>query len=329
MKKLLTYYARKPYLLDLIIALILLPLFCHLVVALYSRRTIGELIVMRGYQIPMVISYLCGLLVMAYLRTSNYMLNKRYGIDDGWEYRLIHQLRWNILPPLAFVLLVITAYFALFGQNILDRGYFRREVFLVLLGIVLLVLLYYVQNKHRYLWNKQREQEEYDQLAAGNPPPMAAMDDIAMGEPVEAKPSIWVVQPERRRVAILMPIDAAAIIDRHNGKTTVSTWDGQLYEWPMPSTQMKALVETHGFTWLGQHYALLHNSVDNLEGIGDKGCKLRLKLGIVVGKEKQVWMNHEDGQERTYLLFHRNISSGVRSWYEETCEKGRPVSERP
>src|SRR5690606_12377141 len=121
MRKLLTFYVKWPMLLDLSIALILLPIFCHLIVSLHSKRTIDELFFMRAYWIPMVISYVCGIIVMVYIRWNNFKLIRRYGIDDNWERRAADQLRWNILPPVIFVILVIAAYFAFYGENILSR----------------------------------------------------------------------------------------------------------------------------------------------------------------------------------------------------------------
>src|SRR5690606_34806422 len=119
------------------------------------------------------------------------------------------------------------------------------------------------------------------------------------------------------------------IIDRHNGKTQVNTWDGQLFEWPMPAREMKAFAETQGFTWLGQHYGLHPESVDDSEGVGDKGRLLLLKQGIVVTPEKQVLERHLNGQLRTYLVFHKNIAKEVGEWFDNRHEKGRPDAERP
>jgi len=328
MKRILNRYAQKPVLLDLSIALVLLPLFCHFIVALHSKRTIDELIFMKAYWIPMAISYCCGLVVMGYIRWRNLVLNKRYGIDDDWDQRASHQFKWNILPPVGFVTLVIAAYFAYYDESIFRRGYLRRDVFLVWMGITTLVLIYYVQNKHRYFWKKQREQEEYDRLMAEDTLWAASLPLMEV-EPAEAKPAIWILNPRNRKEAIHMPIDAIALIDRHNGVTTVSTWDGQRFEWPMPALKMKMFALEHGFTWFGQHYGLLHATIETSEGLGQQGRRLLLKRGIVINKEKQVFKAQRDGELRTYLLFHKNIAKEVGDWFDARNEKGRPNSERP
>ena len=328
MRRILHLYAQKPFLLDLTIALVLLPLFCHFVVALHSKRTIAELVFMKAYWIPMAISYGCGLVVMAYIRWHNSVLDQRYGIDDNWDLRASRQFKWNILPSVAFVTLVIAAYFAFYNESIFRRGYLRRDVFLVWMGVILLVLIYYVQNKHRYLWKKQREQKEYDRLMAEEAAQSASAATPEM-EPAEAKTMIWVLHPKNRRDAIHMPLHAIALIDRHNGTTTVSTWDGQRFEWPMPSLKMKAFVLAHGFTWFGQHYALLHATIETSEGVGQQGRRLLLKPDIVINKEKQVFRARRDGQLRTYLLFHKNIAKEVGDWVDAQNKKGRPGLERP
>lgn len=314
--------------LDLSIAFALLPLFCHFIVALHSKRTFSELIYMNGYRIPMAISYACGLVVMGYIRWNNFVIGKRYGIDDNWNQRASHQLKWNIVPPVAFVIIVIAAYFACYDENILRRGYLRKDIFWVLISIILLVLIYYVQNKHEYFWKKQLEQEEYDQLMAEEAAQTASAAVMAAA-PVEAKPEIWVLHPKNRKEAIRMPIDAIAVIDRHNGITTVSTWDGQRFEWPMPSLEMKAVALNHGFAWFGQHYALLHDAVEASEGVGQQGRRLLLKQRIVVNNEKQVLRARLDGKWRLYLIFHKNIAKDVGDWFDARNKQGRPDSERP
>jgi Cobalamin biosynthesis protein CobT (nicotinate-mononucleotide:5, 6-dimethylbenzimidazole phosphoribosyltransferase) len=356
MKNLLRLYVKKRYLLDLTIAFIFLPLFCHLIVSLHSRRTITELLVMKAYWIPMGISYACGLAVMAYIRWNNRLLEKNYGVDAGWEQRAAHQLRWNVIPPLLFVVLIMAGYFAYFGTSIFARGYLRADLFIVLGGIFLLVMLYYVQNEQRYLWLKQQEQEEFDRLTTDSAAAAATDEGIPDEEGEEggeggdsgdrenggdgdrggredgegdlegegspsggdrpAEVTIRVVSPGDRRKAHSLPLSAVAVIDRHGGKTRVSTWDRQLYEWPMPAMEMKALTEAHGFTWLGQHYALRPGSAEDCEGVGSKGIRLLLRQGITVAREKQVLRMRREGEPRTYLLFHKNIARDVREWFD-------------
>src|SRR5690606_21352653 len=125
-KHLIILTVKRPYILDLFIALIALPIFCHLVVTTYESRPDSQLFALSSYRLAMCISYLCGLVVMAYIRISNHFLNKNYGIDDDWDYRAVHQVKWNILPPLLFVVAAIAGYYAYFDQNIIKRGYFSR-----------------------------------------------------------------------------------------------------------------------------------------------------------------------------------------------------------
>lgn len=314
MKRLLLLSVNRPFTLDLFIALVLLPVFCHLVVTAYDNRGLGALLSIPGYRKAMAFSYLCGLAVMAYTRFSNHRLNTNYGIDDDWSQRATDQLRWNVLPPLLFVVLAITAYYSYFGLNIIKRGYFSREVFFVLGGIGLLVLLYYTQNKHRYFWSKQQEREEHDRLATER--------EAAEG----AAAFIQVVKPVRPRQAIRLPLADVAVIDRHGGETYVSTWDGGLYKWPMPSEAMKAFSKVHGFTWFGQHYGLRRDSVSDYVGIGEQGGKVLLYSGINVLATKHVQRVPVEDREGTYLLFHKNIAREVREWCEQ---EGRPDMERP
>ena len=314
MKRLLNLYAQKPFLLDLTVVLLLLPLFCHFIVALHSRRTFFELIVMRGYLIPMAVSYGCGLVAIGYIRWVNEVLGKRYGVDDDWEQRALLQLKWNIIPPVAFIVGVITIYFAYYGENIFSRGYLRRDIFWVFAGVILLVLIYHGQHKQRYRWKRRQEREEYERLMAEEVEYEQAM--LVKVELPEVKPTIWVLDPMSRKDAVGMPIDAIAVVDRHNDVTTVSTWDGQRFEWPMPALKMKAFLQTHGFTWFGQHYALTHAAVETSEGVGQKGRRLLLRKGIVVNNEKQVLTAKLDGLERTYLVFHKNIAKAVGDWFE-------------
>lgn len=328
MNRLLNLYARKPYLLDLSIALVMLPAFCHFMVTLHSKRTFCELFFMKAYWIPMVLSYVCGLAVMAYIRLNNYLFDRRYGTDGDWNQRAAYQLKWNILPPLVFVILVVAIYFDYYNVSIFQRGYLRKDIFLVCMGITLLVLLYYVHNKHQYFWKKQEEKNSYEQLVAESMARMAS-DVLPECEPPDAKTTIWVLNPENREEAIKIPLDAIAVIERHYGKTRVSTWDGQLLEWPMPGTQMRLFTKANGFTWFGQHYGLLHASVEKSEGIGQQGRRLLLREGIVVAKEKQVLNALLDGQWRTYLVFHKNIAKEVGNWFNNRDEQGRPESERP
>ncbi|MEC3880088.1 hypothetical protein [Parapedobacter sp. 10938] len=321
MKRLLALFTIRPYLLDLLIALIFLPIFCHLVVALRSKRGIDELVFMRGYLIPMAISYCCGLAVMAYIRWNNHQLNKRYGIDDGWELRAVHQLQWNILPPILFVIVVIAIYFASYGENLVDRGYLEREFFWVLMGIVLLVLLYYVQNKHLYFWKRQAEEDEYQRLG-GRGARQETRAEAPMANPADTKETISVTTRDSAGEAIDLPIAEVAVIDRHNGETRVSTWDGGLFMWSIPALKMKAFAESKGFKWLGQHYGLCADSVVDSEGVGEKGRKLLLKSGIAVVPEKQVMTGMVNEERRTFLLFHKNIAKEVGQWFDQRHEKG-------
>ena len=325
MKRLIKLYVRKPFLLDLTIALFLIPLFCHFIVALHTQKTLTELIAMRGYRIAMAMSYCCGLVAMLYIRCVNRWLDKRYGIDDHWEQRALMQLKWNVLPPLIFIVAIVSVYFAYHGESIFSRGYLRRDIFWVGAAVVMLVMTYYLQSEHRYFLKKQQELYEYNRLNS-----QTAVHELPSAENPAATPAIIkVVLPERRREGLCISLDDVAVVDRHNNRTTVSTWDGRRFEWPMPSRQMKELVTQHGFTWLGQHYALVHAAVEANEGVGEKGRRLLLKCGIEVNDAKQVFRQKRNGQERTFIIFHKNIAREVGEWYENgVMNKKRPPRHR-
>ena len=328
MKRLINLYARKPILLDLTIALFFIPLFCHFIVALHSRHPFTNLITMRGYHLAMAMSYCCGLVAMLYIRCVNHYLDKHYGIDDHWAQRATMQLKWNILPPLLFIVVIVSGYFAYHGESVFSRGYLRRDIFWVGAAVVMLAMTYYLQSKHRYFLKKQLELDEYNRLnsqTAAHEPPSA---ETAATAPATIK----VVLPGRRREGLRIPLGDVAVIDRHNDRTTVSTWDGQRFEWPMPALKMKAFTTEHGFTWLGQHYALVRAAVEANEGLGEMGRRLLLKAGIEVNDAKQVFRQKVDGHERTFLIFHKNIARAVREWYESggiNNEKAAPPWGRP
>lgn len=299
MKRLLHIFQKKPFVLDLMV-IALLPLFSHYLVTLQRREDFAELRQMKPYWIALLFSMTCGLIVIAYIRLSNRKLNKDYGIADSVEIRIVKQLKWNLLLPALFVIILVAIYYYVLGTDIVIREYFSRELVIVLLAIFFLNVLYGGLDVLVYLADS-REEEAYFRYAL--------VDPVAAGSVMLDVKSLHI--NARKRI----PIDEVALLERRNRRTYVYPFTGEVYELPMPTGQLAKMLLTNGLTWLNQWYCLRRDSVDKLVGKGDKGCALRLSKGIVLLPSAQVWQQEDEGEVRTYLNIHKNKAKDVRLWY--------------
>src|SRR5690606_22602787 len=92
--------------------------------------------------------------------------SRQNGIHDSILARVDKQLRWNFAPPVLFVILAVSGYFALIGTSIFKRGYFANEFAFVMVGIFCLLLLYSGFEVLRYLVTASDERRQFELFKA-------------------------------------------------------------------------------------------------------------------------------------------------------------------
>lgn len=327
-KRLLRFLCKKPIYLDALV-LILLLIFSHVIVSFHRREAIGELMRMPQYWIAFAFTLFCALVVVTYIKVNNYYFSRQNGIHDSILARVEKQLRWNLLPPVIFVILAVGVYFAMTKTSIFNRGYFGNEFIFVVVGIFSLLLLYSGFEVLQYLVNAADERRAFEVFKAKvlSEEPIGPSGIDAAGE------QKWVAVSHYALNQLLrLPLNSVGVIERRNNKNTLYTYDGEKYWLPMVKEEVLAFSESHGFTWLSPYYGIHVDAIDYLS-TGDHGNLLiALKEGIKPVLQQQIVCQEgsDDNQQRYFIKIHKNKAREIREWYKNAqTGKGRPNSERP
>ncbi|GGC43161.1 hypothetical protein GCM10011386_39290 [Parapedobacter defluvii] len=272
-------------------------------------------------------TWACALVVMVYIRLNNRHFGKQYGIHDGVLKRLSKQWLWNFLPPVFFVPIAVTVYYAVNNTSIGERGYFQNEFAFVFLGIFCLVLLYSSFDILCFVVSETEERRAFEAFKAqvlseqsATPIPTAPVPETA--------PAIQVQHYFRNELHSL-PFSQIALIEHRNNKTTCYTYDSGKYRLPTTKEELLRFSEAQGFHWFSPFYGFALNAIAYLVSGGDGSLLIALKSGIQPTLQKQVIPPKEEAQQ-FFIKIHKNKAHKVRNWYKELMEKkGRPGSERP
>lgn len=315
MEKLLFAFVHKPVFLDRVLLVLLAP-FTHYLITLRARDTLAGFFTNPYYWLAFSFTYCCGMAVILYVRYQNNRLNRNYGIEDDWTKRLSQHLKWNVLVPILCVLLAVTIYFAVFGENIISRSYFFNELPMVVGSVLLVAASYFMRDLFQYFHHRDKERESFlrfhEEWLSENP---EAKDNEGWQEgnlPVEDKYG---------RTSTLNPREVG-LLHRYNRKTFVHTIDGQVYTVVFPKKEMEEWAIANGALKASQWFFVTPWSVAGDYMVTTKGINIPIIPSINIGKNLGLEFTTEGETTQVWVCVSKRLASRARKW----CEASRLMS---
>lgn len=151
-----------PRYLSLLFYVFLIPYAAHFLISIRETDSLTDRLCNRYYWIALAYTLLLSYAAAFGIGQLSAYLDKKEKCRSNHARRTVWQLVWGLLLPLFLVVLLTTAYFGFFGENIVERGYFKHELPIVVLYLIVIngfYLLIHANKQAVVLQRNYRQQQ--------------------------------------------------------------------------------------------------------------------------------------------------------------------------